>query len=179
MLLSSLLMMILLDVTIAVNRNAIESRARIQLQSSVAEVLRLIQDELRRAGYQSKLGGTEADTGAWGIENDKISFHYREGEHYRVSIVLFSEKERKLKYCSERLPYLGANNSCGRYYSMLDSQQIDVLVFKLEEVQQFRLRDTKSKATKEVVSSLLSITLTAKYRDSSETVTLTGYVSSR
>lgn len=143
---------------------------QLYLQQSVADAMRFLTDDIRRAGFNGVYGQPVRFADAEGIvelSDFMANYVYRKEGEYVYTAVKIDEKQHKLMLCiliSDHLPSFG---SCSRFYSFFDAQRIKVTAFKI---------DVKSFPSKSA-NRLLKLTLTAEIKgDSSLFTSMQAYV---
>jgi len=163
-----LVMTAVLVQTLVVTQKSLTSQIKqLYLRQSLADALRYLSDDIRRAGYNSS--SNEIVTLAGGSpllisSEGQLSYIYRSEQGYTVSAIKHDAKKNRLLMCSARRGIVSASNACKQFFSLLDDKQIHLKSFQLSQ----------KELSREPLIYLTTLTLTAELAAGSEPVTLSS-----
>lgn len=103
------------------------------LQQSVADVLRFIADDIRRAGYNERNNEMLLLVDAKqvvDVTDDSMRYVYRKQNGYHLTSIKHDHNKKTLMLCSSSRKTLPHLESCNQFYSLFDEQRINVIEFK-------------------------------------------------
>ncbi|WCE30364.1 PilW family protein [Vibrio sp. SCSIO 43137] len=155
---------VLVQTLVVTQRNLTAQIKQLYLRQSLADVLRYLSDDIRRAGYNGSGNEIVTLAGSSPLLNSsdgELSYIYRFEQGYTISAIKHDAQKNKLLICSARRGMVSASNACQPFFSLLDDKQVHLKSFQLSQ----------KELSRQPLIYLTTLTLTAELASGSEPVT--------
>jgi len=154
--------------TLVVTQKSLTSQIKqLYLRQSLADVLRYLTDDIRRAGYSGSNNKTVTIKGSSPLlikPDGELNYLYQSEQGFMVSAVKYNSNKGKLLMCSAERNTIPASGFCKQFFSLLDDKQVHLKSFQV----------VQKELSSQPLIYLTTLTLTAELASGSEPVTLTS-----